>query len=53
MDRRQPQHHDYLFDALSPADLDLVRGYRNYGRVCCIKGFDPRSFAFQHTRGAK
>ena len=41
----------YLFDALSPADLDLVRGYRNYGRVCCIKGFDARSFAF-NTRAA-
>ncbi len=41
----------YLFDALSPADLDLLRGYRNYGRVCCIKGFDARSFAF-NTRAA-
>jgi hypothetical protein len=25
--------------------------YRNYGRVCCIKGFDARSFAF-NTRAA-
>jgi uncharacterized Fe-S cluster-containing radical SAM superfamily protein len=41
----------YLFDALSPTDLDLLRGYCNYGRVCCIKGFDARSFAF-NTRAA-
>lgn len=41
----------YLFDTLSPADLDLLLGYRNYGRVCCIKGFDARSFAF-NTRAA-
>ena len=41
----------YLFDVLSKADLDLLRSYRNYGRVCCIKGFDSRSFAF-NTRAA-
>jgi glc operon protein GlcG len=26
----------YLFDALPPADLALLRRYRNYGRVCCV-----------------
>lgn len=41
----------YLFDALPPADFALLRRYRNYGRVCCVKGFDPRSFAF-NTRAA-
>lgn len=41
----------YLFDALSSADLTLLRNYRNYGRVCCIKGFDARSFTF-NTRAA-
>jgi uncharacterized Fe-S cluster-containing radical SAM superfamily protein len=41
----------YLFDALTPADLALLRSYRNYGRVCCIKGFDARSFTF-NTRAA-
>lgn len=41
----------YLFDELSAADLELVRRYRNYGRVCCVKGFDSRSFAF-NTRAA-
>jgi uncharacterized Fe-S cluster-containing radical SAM superfamily protein len=41
----------YLFDSLSTADIDLLLSYQNYGRVCCIKGFDPRSFAF-NTRAA-
>lgn len=41
----------YLFDALPPEDVALLRGYRNYGRVCCVKGFDARSFAF-NTRAA-
>jgi uncharacterized Fe-S cluster-containing radical SAM superfamily protein len=41
----------YLFDSLPHADLALLRQYRNYGRVCCIKGFDARSFAF-NTRAA-
>ena len=41
----------YLFDTLSPGDLAILRDYRNYGRVCCIKGFDARSFAF-NTRAA-
>lgn len=41
----------YLFDALPANDLALLRRHRNYGRVCCIKGFDSRSFAF-NTRAA-
>jgi uncharacterized Fe-S cluster-containing radical SAM superfamily protein len=41
----------YLFDTLSLEDLALLRDYRNYGRVCCVKGFDARSFAF-NTRAA-
>lgn len=41
----------YLFDTLSPGDLTLLRNYKNYGRVCCVKGFDARSFAF-NTRAA-
>lgn len=36
----------YLFDKLAESDLEILRNYRNYGRVCCIKGFDHRSFAF-------
>ncbi|MGE3645619.1 MAG: radical SAM protein [Beijerinckiaceae bacterium] len=41
----------YLLDALSREDIARLRGYRNYGRVCCVKGFDARSFAF-NTRAA-
>lgn len=41
----------YLFDSLSSADLELLQAYRNYGRVCCVKGYDARSFAF-NTRAA-
>lgn len=41
----------YLFDALERADRELMCSYPNYGRVCCIKGFDARSFAF-NTRAS-
>ena len=36
----------YLFDRLNSSDLDRLLRYRNYGRVCCFKGYDDRSFAF-------
>lgn len=36
----------YLFDRLDPKDLARIREYPNYGRVCCIKGYDARSFSF-------
>lgn len=36
----------YLFDRLNSADLDRLLRYQNYGRVCCFKGYDDRSFAF-------
>jgi uncharacterized Fe-S cluster-containing radical SAM superfamily protein len=42
----------YLFDVLDRAELDRMRAYRNYGRVCCFKGYDARSFAF-NTRAAE
>ncbi|MGP4689344.1 hypothetical protein ACSV5K_23560 [Agrobacterium pusense] len=42
----------YLFDKLTKDDLALLRNYRNYGRVCCFKGFDPYSFAF-NTKAAE
>ena len=41
----------YLFEKVAPADLALLRSYRNYGRVCCLKGFDARSFAFNTRAG--
>lgn len=37
---------DYLWRYLSPADLDMLIGYANYGRVGCFKGFDDLSFSF-------
>ncbi len=36
----------FVFDELSAADLRQMASYRNYGRVCCFKGFDSSSFAF-------
>ena len=42
---------NYLFEKLQPHDLKLMRSYRNYGRVCCIKGYDVHSFEFNtHAR---
>lgn len=38
--------NDYFWRYLSSADRDLVSSYRMYGKVCCFKGFDPQSFAF-------
>lgn len=37
---------DYVFSHLSDCDRRRLAQYRNYGRVCCFKGFDPESFAF-------
>ena len=41
----------YLFEKVSTDELDLLHEYRNYGRVCCVKGFDHSSFTF-NTRAA-
>lgn len=37
---------DYFWRYLSSDDIDLVSRARNYGRVCCFKGFDEESFTF-------
>lgn len=37
---------DYLWRFLSDEDLELITSYKNYSRVCCFKGFDAQSFAF-------
>lgn len=42
---------DYYFKCLSPGERKNVREYKNYARVCCFKGYDPVSFAF-NTRAA-
>jgi len=38
--------NDYFWRFLTEEDIALVRGYLNYGKVCCFKGFDAESFAF-------
>lgn len=38
--------NDYFWRFLSPEDIATVKAYHNYGKVCCFKGFDPNSFAF-------
>jgi len=37
---------DYFWRFLTDEDIALVRGYANYGKVCCFKGFNRESFAF-------
>jgi uncharacterized Fe-S cluster-containing radical SAM superfamily protein len=37
---------DYVFTVLDDVARDRLAGYRNYGRVCCFKGFDTDSFSF-------
>lgn len=38
--------NDYFWQFLSDADRTRIARYPNYGRVCCFKGFDVSSFAF-------
>jgi Fic family protein len=40
---------DYLFNKLDESERRRLVDYKNYGRVCCIKGFDADSFAFNTT----
>lgn len=37
---------DYFWRFLSDEEQELVANYKNYSRVCCFKGFDHKSFAF-------
>lgn len=43
---------DFFFDELSASERRTIAGYRNYGRVCCFKGFDQTSFSFNTTADA-
>ena len=36
---------DFVFELLTPAQREMM-GTANYGRVCCFKGYDAESFAF-------
>ncbi len=38
--------NDYFWRYLNAGQLRTVTGYRNYGRVCCFKGYSPASFSF-------
>ena len=38
--------NDYFWRHLNEDDVDLVSNAKNYGRVCCFKGFDGESFSF-------
>ena len=38
--------NDYFWRFLSDADRETMADYTNYGRVCCFKGFNAESFAF-------
>lgn len=37
---------DYFWRYLTEEDIELIKSYKNYGKVCCFKGFDPESFSF-------
>lgn len=38
--------NDYFFRYLSQETRTMIAEYPGYGRVCCFKGFDEQSFAF-------
>lgn len=38
--------NDYFWSRLSRQQRELISSYAMYGKVCCFKGFDERSFAF-------
>ena len=40
---------DYLFKMTAEEDRRTLVNYKNYGRVCCVKGFDAASFSFNTT----
>ena len=38
--------NDFFWRFLTESDRELIATFRNYGRVCCFKGFNPESFSF-------
>jgi uncharacterized Fe-S cluster-containing radical SAM superfamily protein len=38
--------NDYFWRFLSDEQREVIAKYNNYGRVCCFKGFNAESFAF-------
>jgi uncharacterized Fe-S cluster-containing radical SAM superfamily protein len=43
--------NDYFWRYLSQVHIRTIANYRSYGRVCCFKGYDRRSFAFNTKAG--
>jgi uncharacterized Fe-S cluster-containing radical SAM superfamily protein len=43
--------NDYFWRYLTDAQREMIAAHPRYGRVCCFKGFDAESFAF-NTRAA-
>lgn len=43
--------NDYFWRRLNEQEIRTVREYRMYAKVCCFKGYDPSSFAF-NTRAS-
>ncbi len=44
--------NDYFWQYLTEKEIDLVKSYKNYSRVCCFKGYNQVSFAF-NTKAEK
>lgn len=38
--------NDYAWRFLQDEDWELMKNYKNFGRVGCLKGYDPKSFHF-------
>jgi uncharacterized Fe-S cluster-containing radical SAM superfamily protein len=38
--------NDYFWRYLSDRQIERISNWKNYGRVCCFKGFDSQSFEF-------
>ncbi len=45
--------NDYLFRYLTDDQLSRLAAAPGYGRACCLKGFDPTSFAFNTAAPAE
>ena len=44
--------NDYFWQYLSENERRVVAEYKNYGKVCCFKGFNPSSFSFNTQASA-
>jgi organic radical activating enzyme len=38
--------NNYFWRYLTKAEINEIENYKNYGKVCCFKGFDAYSFSF-------